>query len=739
MTMSSLDRIPRDSQLMAPSVAGLPAPPLHTITLPAPSGRDASHPSFLQTLWRRRLIILVTLLLGAAGGFVYIQTTTPIYESAARLYVQASNPKITGSEEAGSTKANLSTECALIHSSPILSAAIESTGIKTLRTFTDRPSPINELAKNLTASVGKDDDMINVTFDTPYAEDAPQIINAVIDAYISYQSSRRKSTAGEVLRILQKEKVRRDSDLETTLKAMLDFKEKHPEMGLQGDKGNIIVQRLERLSTALTEAELEVVEAKGLREAVLAMKNDSAKIRQFFENKRSAGGVYINTQDEDAKLQTDLGNLQMQLKEVSRRFTTTSNPAVDEITSRIEAVKQQIAQREVAVAQRHVAAVEQEYQAATQKLKQIQDAYNEQIAQAHGLNKTGADYARLQSNYEQTRKMVDILDSRIKEMNITEDVGAMNITIVDPASRPDKPVKPDKAKIVAMCLAGGLLLGIGLAMLRETLNPRLVRPEQVSAVLGVPVVGVLPLLKGKHDVKSRGQGMLLSPYSPSSEGVRSIRAAITFGMPDGVKSILITSPAPGDGKSTLVSNLGLAMAQACQKTLIIDADFRQPQQHAIFGLSNEMGLSNLLCNGADFQKYIQRSGLVDGLDIITSGAAPSHPSELLNNAKFAQMIQKLSALYDLILVDSPPVMAVTDSLVLAALSDLTLLVVRSEKTGRRLAEETRESLAGVGARVFGAVVNAVPAKRGRYPMRYYNGNSAMAPSTTEIVETAHSE
>jgi capsular exopolysaccharide synthesis family protein len=248
-------------------------------------------------------------------------------------------------------------------------------------------------------------------------------------------------------------------------------------------------------------------------------------------------------------------------------------------------------------------------------------------------------------------------------------------------------------------------------------------------------VGVVPLLKGKNTAAYLGLGILRSSCSQSAEAFRSIRTAITFGMPGGVRSILVTSPAPGDGKSTLVSNLGISMAQAGQKTLIIDADFRQPQQHAIFGVANEAGLSNLLNNGEDFGKYILKSGAVEGLDLITAGPAPSHPSELLNNAKFAQMIQKLSATYDLILLDSPPVMVVTDSLVLAALSDLTLLVVRAEKTHRRMAEETRDSLAGVGARVFGAVVNGVPASKGRYPMRYYYGNAPAAAGATEIVKT----
>ncbi len=740
--MSNLERVPEDNQLTVPPEGRLATAPLQTITVPPPGERDATHPSFLQVLWRRKLIILVMLLVGAGGGYAFIRTSTPIYRSSARLYVQANNPKIMANEDTGAAKSNLNTECTVIGSGPILSAVLEDPVIKSLRTF-GGPSAVTALSEGLSVSVGKNDDIITVSFETPYKEDAPLVVKAVVDAYINYQSSRKKDSAGEVRTILENEKFRRDADLEEGLKALLDFKQKHPELGMQGDKGNIIVQRLERLSTALTEAELEVVEATGLRDAVMAMKDDPAKIRQFFDNRRSAGGIYINTQDEDAKLQADLANLELQLREIKRHFTANaSNPAVQEVEERIKAVKEQIAKRDVAIVQRNVAAVEEQYRAATQKSAQLQDAYNKQIAQATGLNQVAADYTKLQSKYEQTRKMVDLLDSRIKEMKVTENVRAMNINRLETASMPGSPVKPDVTRAMGISVALGLLLGVALAFLRERMNPRLSSPEQVSAVLGVPVVGVLPLLKGKGDAKTKGQGILQFPFSQSAEAVRSIRTAITFGMPGGVRSILVTSPGPGDGKSTLVSNLGIAMAQAGQKTLIIDADFRQPQQHNIFGLASDVGLSDMLKNGQDIQKYILKSGVVDGLDIIVTGLIPSHPSEVLNNAKFPQMIQKLSALYDMILLDSPPMMAVTDSLVLAALSDLTLLVVRSEKTDRRMAAGTRESLAGVGARVFGAVVNGLPARKGKYAMRYYHGYGygygQTAATTTEIVKADQS-
>jgi len=183
--------------------------------------------------------------------------------------------------------------------------------------------------------------------------------------------------------------------------------------------------------------------------------------------------------------------------------------------------------------------------------------------------------------------------------------------------------------------------------------------------------------------------------------------------------VLITSPAPVDGKTTLVSNLGIAMAQAGQKTLILDADFRRPMQHEIFKLDHDhKGLSSVLAGTTTLQDAIQPTK-TKGLDVLPCGPDVPNPSEMLNSETFARTLEQLCERYDRIVIDSPPVMPVTDSQILAAVCDITLLVLRAERSTRRASQQARDALLSVGAHMLGAVVNDVPRKSARYG--YYGG------------------
>jgi capsular exopolysaccharide synthesis family protein len=238
-----------------------------------------------------------------------------------------------------------------------------------------------------------------------------------------------------------------------------------------------------------------------------------------------------------------------------------------------------------------------------------------------------------------------------------------------------------------------------------------------------------------------GRSVLEFPRSPVSEGYRGLRTSLILGMADiKAKTILVTSPGSQEGKSTLISNLAVAMAQAGQRTLVLDADFRHPRQHEIFKVANDSGLSTVLQSGQDFEKYILHSEQA-GLDILPAGPPPSQPSELLGGRTFLELVRKLGERYDLVLIDSPPVTAFADSLILSARSDVTLLVLREEHSHRNLAEETRKSLAGVGANVCGVVVNGVSPKKLRHG--YYTDYSATGPEPANpadpfAIETAQS-
>ncbi len=689
-------------------------------------------------LWRRRLIVLICLLLSVAGAFAYLKAGESrnlpwdlgrlAYISSSRIYVQRSGPRIMSSEEGGDrTSANyLNTECQVMRSGPILGAAMDAPGIKNLRTFAGAESPISLLAKGLSIAPGKSDDLITVSFESYYPEDTAAVTNAVVDAYVANQSTRKRNTAAEILAILQKEKVKRDGEIEESLKALLEFKRQHAELGFQGEKGNTIVQKLDRLSSALTEAELQLIDANADYQSIMSMKDDPAKIRQFFEVKRAMGGVFVSTQDEASRLQAELTALRLQHETLKRQYPTTpanptTHPAVQFSEARIADVTNKIREHEKALADAQLAVTQQRYKATLEKYTRTKAAYDEQLKAATGLNSVMAEYARLENAWQKASKLAEVVDQRIRELNVTEDVGALNISVLERAVRPNSPYKPEPLRVVAIAVAMGVLVGVGLALLRNSGDKRLVSAEEVSSRLGVPVLGVLPRVKAVKPGQELGRTVLDSPSTPIAEAYRAIRTTLRFGsQASGARRILITSPMSGEGKSTLVSNLAILMAQAGQRVLVVDADLRWPRQHEIFQVSNDLGLAGVLLGLGDLGQAICRSAN-GGPDVLPAGHLDGNPSEILNTLTFLKLMSGLGDSYDTVLVDSPPVMLATDSLVLAAVCDGTILVLRSGRSNRDMAHHSIEGLLGVGARVLGAVVNGLrkPKKHQTYYSGYY--------------------
>jgi capsular exopolysaccharide synthesis family protein len=307
-------------------------------------------------------------------------------------------------------------------------------------------------------------------------------------------------------------------------------------------------------------------------------------------------------------------------------------------------------------------------------------------------------------------------------VNLSEEVGAMNVSILEPAGASSTPSYPVRSRFLASGILAGGLLGFGLAWLRDLLDHRLKSVEEIAAVLQLPVLGALPYFGDKHEKSQMGRLVALTPRSPAAEAVRTLRTALHFGLAGrDVKCIIVTSPSPGDGKSTVASNLAIALSQADQRVLLIDADLRKPTQHLIFEVSATKGLGSVLTDRRPVEEAII-PGVLDSLDILPCGPLPTNPVELLNNGFFADMLNKLRERYDRIVIDSPPVMPVADARIIAAIGDATVLVLRAEKTTRRLALAARNELWRVRATRIGVAVNGVPQRRqGSYGSGYGYG------------------
>jgi capsular exopolysaccharide synthesis family protein len=675
--------------------------------------------SLFEVFWRNRWIMLACVVAAVGGGFVYIMRATPIYSSTSKLYVEQTGPRIMEEVQGIMTQSKnyLFTQAELMKSSPIVSQALADPQINRLRTFEDVTNKHTFLKRALQVEVGKKDDLISVSLESPYPAEAAQVVNTIVDSYISYHSTQKKTTAGEVLKILQRQKEIAAEELETKRTQMLNFQKENPELTFETSQGNIILERLASLSRALTEAELQTVEARSRLESIKILVSDPTKLKEFIETQR-AQRVYIYGGSETARLQAQLEALQMEISD--RKALTGEHPAMTALEEKYQNIQAKLKEMDDIFVQSQLAVAEQEYARAQENENQIRRYFEKQRKDALSLNEKVTEYTVLRTDVQRTENLLGILDDRIKEVNVTEDTGALNISILEVARPEDKPVKPQKARILAMALVLGLILGGGLSLVRDWMDQKLRSADEISAILGVPILGTVPRMMRLKGISDRGMVVHNKSSSATAEAYRTIRTAVFFGVPDGnARTMLITSPAPGDGKTTLVSNIAIAMGQADQKTLIIDADFRKSMQHNIFGLPAQPGLSSLLAGQASLEQCIRKTP-APNLDLLPAGPEVVNPSEMLNSKAFSGLLKSLKDRYDRIIIDSPPVMAVTDARILSALCDITILVLRAEKSTRKVSQQARDGLLSVGSRLLGVVVNDISKRNGRYG--YYSGS-----------------
>ncbi len=709
------------------SERNLPDP---TETSPVVEPTEGFSESLFEILWRRRWTVLVTALLSLTVATLYLQRATPRYTSTSRIYVEQSGPEVWEKDASGIVTRwtnYLYTQAELIRQTDTLAAALALPGMNNLRTFAGQSNPVAALRRQLLVVVGKKDEIIDVSFTSPYPEEAAHLVNSVVDAYITQHNQRRRNTSAEIVKILREEKAQRDEELKERLQSMVEFSQTNEGLAYgASQESNTILRRLERFQQAHDEAQLEAVEYKATYEATRKMMEDPARLRQYVDAQR-AKGVYVSPINEATSLRNDLQRLQRDRMDCLQRLTPDA-PAIAALDAEIEWVETQIAKVDRGFAVRQLAVAEELYLAALEREKELDADLEEQRQSAIALNRQLSQYMLLQSDYEQTLRFCEILDDKIRKLNVDPEVGALTVQIVETAEPATTPSEPQKARTMGLALCLGLFGGVGMGLLREWKDQRLRSTQEISSLLGLPILGAIPTMTCPKQTQAiRGQKVRISPESREAEAFRTVRTALFFGAPrDEARAILFTSPAPGEGKTTVVSNLGIAMAQAGQRTLILDTDFRRPTQHRIFSLNRQAkGLSYVLAGRTTLPEAIEHLKLAN-LDVLTCGPSVPNPSELLNSTRFTEVIASLAEQYDRVLIDSPPVTAVADAQILAALCDVTVIVLRAQKSTRRVSIQACESLLGVGARLLGVVVNDVPRRTDRYGYSggygYYNYN-----------------
>ena len=301
-----------------------------------------------------------------------------------------------------------------------------------------------------------------------------------------------------------------------------------------------------------------------------------------------------------------------------------------------------------------------------------------------------------------------------------------NIWFIDRAVASAEKVRPKLTTNLPMAFLIGLLGGIALAFFMEYVDSTIKSREDLEEVVGVPFLGAVPVLTTSdllslESERDRNIYVNARPRSTAAEALRSIRTNVLFRTPDsgrGMTRLLIASAVPREGKSFISSNLSSIIAMTGSKVLLIDADLRRPTQHKLFALTNERGLSNVLEQNATISSCIQKTH-VDGLDIMPSGPRPANPAELLGSERMVRTLDALNASYDFVIIDSSPIGAVADPLILSRFVDGVLMVIESNKTNRDHVLQCRSRLSEVKANILGAIVNKLDIRRTGYGYYYY--------------------
>jgi len=577
--------------------------------------------------------------------------------------------------------------------------------------------------------------LIDISYRLTEPRLAAKIVNTIADTFVDQNKEKKNETSNTTGSYLEKRIAELQSTNRSKEEQLINYAKSHQILSLDANQ-NTVVERLEGLNKQLLVAENE----RKLAEAAYKASQQPGAAEALAE-----GGINEREVPSATKLTTDA---QLKLADLKQKRAellvenTEKWPAVKEIDKQIAALEKLMSDARSRATRIVTTNLATRYRQALSTEEALRKAYVQQRAETLTQNEAAVNYRIIQQEIETNKSLLDGLLQRTKENDVVMTGTPNNIRVVDYAIPQKKPVGPKRAMIIGLSLLLALGCGVGLAFLIEYLDDSIRSTEDVENLLHLPSVGVIPLLdtpKQKrlfspssksasisHNGNGAKQEVLLTDiekHSPLAEAYRHLRTSVllsTAGRPP--RTLLITSSMPSEGKTTTAVNTAMSLAQTGARVLIIDADMRRPRLHSIFNLKNDTGLSALLSrevSGAEITSAIQHDE-ESKLFILTAGPLPPNPAELVGSEQMLKLISAVTSTFTHVVIDSPPVAAFTDGVLIAAMVDGVLLVVHSGKSSRKVVARARKLLQDVGARIIGVVLNKVEAA-GSNSYYYYSG------------------
>ena len=678
---------------------------------------------------RRWTVVTVAFVVSTVVAMVNFRMP-PVYEARVSVEVEGEAPEVQSISNfyrgTPSDEAFLRTQVKVLESDSLAWQTIQQLGIDQSAEFSPprggKPvspaivqiSLINAFRDHLRVEWVRNSRMLEVSFEARDPRLAAAVANALVSNYAEYNFRKRYDATRQASGWMEQQLDELKAKVEKSQQAMVDYERQNAIVNIN-DKQSVEEQRLAQLSNDYTNAQNVRLDKESLFELASSNEAEAAVLMQS---------------EVLGRLEEKYAELKAQLVDASGQYgpnypkVVRLQDQVNEIQGFIERERKRIAGR-----------VRNDYTAAMGREKLLAAALAREKEAVGRLNQVLIQHNLLKREFETTQQLYENLLQHLKDATVSAGLRATNIHVVDPALPPAAPIRPKKTQNIAMGLLGGLALGVMLALIADVLDNSVKSVEDIERLTGMPTLAVIPLAasdrarrawrkgageKAASSTTPVGLAVLKHPASPLAESYRALRTSVLLSTPGHPPQvILITSSQPNEGKSCTCLNLALTLAQRGGRVVIIDGDLRKPGVASVLGLANGKGLSSILTGAHGLEEALQQLDALPGLWVLPGGPRPPNPADLLSSVSMKEVLAELRGRFDHVVIDSPPVLLVTDATILTPLVDGIMLVVESGMTVRGAIQRTHKILENAGGKVLGVVLNKLDARRNGYYGSYY--------------------
>ncbi len=724
---------------------------------------------YLRVLYGGRWLIIISFLVVLVSTAIFTFTAPPVYQAGATVLVEQDKSverALFDMNTFGSQSTMIANQVEILKSRTLAERVIQALEAASYRDSLEVFQPnssgeylplrdqIDWLMANLEVTPKQETDLIEIRFSAGSAFEAAEICNVIARTFQQLNKEFNLSEFKDLRQFLEFQLNKKSEELTASENVLRNFRETRKVVALDESTKELI----KRLAESQAGLEAALVELEGIQEQKRTLEkqleerrellsadvtqissplllelqqeyarfvNENVKFQTLLSQEPTVDPVVF--QSEIQKRKRQMAALQDRLREEAQRIANTSM-----ISDPL-----QIAQSLLT----NILELDSRIKGTSAKINALRDVVTQYERQLEKLPGQGLELARLMRQVEVDRSTYILLTQKLEETKIAEAGQKELIRVVDRAIEPEYPVSPKKARNLLLGALLGLGLGVGLTFLMEYLDNSIKNPE-VLEKMGLSILAIIPEISprevlrrqmavngnGKNgkasSIKDPTEARLVThidPKSPVSESYRTLRTNIQFQqMKLQDKTLMVTSSTPKEGKSTTIANLAITMSQMGSRTLLVDTDLRRPVIHAIFDLSKDRGVTNFLMNKSEFDDIVKPT-FVENLYIVSSGPLPPNPSELLASEEMDEFIRQAREKFDVVLFDSPPIIAVTDAAILSTKVGGVILVIKAHQTDQNAVKRAKSLLDNVNAHIIGGLFNGVNLERsyGSYYYHYY--------------------